>query len=404
VKLAGNLRPAEILGPRPEGEGVWVPPAQRLALAAMALDRRMGRLNLVDVWRALLPGSPAGLARPPVPPTASAAALEALATADGGKGLPVAFFHPGARAALRRWPPERHALLAAALRRRKPFTAAVLGSRRERALALKFLDVYAREAPGAPAADLTGKTGLADLWALLADAGLLVSSDTGVMHMGASLGAPQLAVFAGPAYAHETGPYSDGALVLQGLAPCGPCADGKGCSRPACRALPPFEAALPLAAGLLEGSAEGGAGSRGGPGHPPPPPGPWQSWRTRTGGRGASLVPCGPFPAPLDGSALAGLLFREGARAAVPLGPQDGPGDRGGGPAGAVPGRISGAGGEEGLAGEIALYGRGARPDLKRVRACLSFVGKRALDGRDREAFREAWEGALAEARKAGAL
>jgi hypothetical protein len=453
VAFAGMLAPKEILGPRPEGGAVAVPPAQKLALAAMALDRRLGRLNLVDVWRALAPGSPAGLCKPPgaaVPGEAAAGLLEKAG------GLPLAFFHPGAAAALRRWPAEAHAMLAAALFKTGPFMAVVLGSRRERALALKFLAAYGREAPGAPAEDLTGQTGLGDLWALLGKAALLVSSDTGVMHVGASAGAPQLAVFAGPAYAHETGPYSGGALVLQGLAPCGPCVEGKGCGRPGCRALPAWEAALPLAAALLAGETPAAAGSGAAgreaardSGKPAPPPlMAWESWETRVGPEGASLEPRGPYPAALDGRSLAALLFREGARALLGLrgrpgkgetcgrrdaAGRDGSEDAGGGDGG--PGKGDAAGGDvrgdagganEGLgrnmgtgkddaggraewpgtptqaAGELALYVRGRRPDLKKVRARLSFIEKQALSGPDRRVFRDGWEAVLAEAEGRG--
>jgi hypothetical protein len=98
-------------------------------------------------------------------------------------------------------------------------------------------------------------------------------------------------------------------------------------------------------------------------------------------GGGASLVPCGPLPAALDDRALAGLLFREGARAVVR---QSAP------PAGETARKA---------AAELALCGRGAAPpDARKAGRYLVFIGRRALDGEDRRIFRETWEGALAEA------
>ncbi|MDR1041194.1 MAG: glycosyltransferase family 9 protein [Deltaproteobacteria bacterium] len=459
----------------------------------MRLDRRLGRLNLTDVWRALVPGSPPCLARPAAQPAANGAALEALEAAGT---LPIVCFHLGAKAALRRWPVDFHAKMAATLFGITPFLAVTLGSRQERALALKFRDVYGRAAPGAPVADLSGRTRLEDLWALFDKAALLISSDTGIMHLGASLGVPQLAVFAGPAYAHETGPYGEGALVLQGLAPCGPCVENKGCKRPECRALPPWEAALPLAGALLtaaamatvrpandgmardgrtnedmerdalakegmardiqakegmerdgqakegmerdalakdgmarygeENEALAGNGKRlrtfgsgadkpeavGFPVPSPPPGMSWESWTTVISSRGASLVPRGPFPAVLDERALAGLMFREGARSVVwgTAEPDDG---RKSGEMGMsdestgslkAPGSSETQGASEAVCAELSLYRHSSRQELKKVKAFLSYIERKALDASDRKVFRMAWEEALDSAVRQGML
>jgi hypothetical protein len=396
VELAGSLGAREILGPRPGPSGTVVPKAQRLALAAMSLDRALGRLNLVDVWRALRPACPPALAMPPSLPPLGPAAEEALAASGG---LPLVFFHLGAKASLRRWPPEEHAGLAAALFRAAPFAAVTLGSRQERALALKFAGLYRQEAPEAPVIDLSGRTSLADLWGALPRASLLVSSDTGVMHLAASLGIPQLAVFSGPAYAHETGPYGRRSLALQGLAPCGPCTEGKGCRRPSCRALPSWEAALPLALELLKGAKAPASGPVGegppvpGPQLSPPPGMAWQSWRTLIGPCGSSLVPCPPLPAPLDLRALAGLMFREAARAAAGLGP---PG---------AEGRSFRPADMETAVRELELYRRLKEPpDGTKAARSLSFIGRKALSGAGLDLFRETWEGVLREAERQGFL
>jgi ADP-heptose:LPS heptosyltransferase len=96
--------------------------------------------------------------------------------------------HPGASVPERRWPPERFATVADALAR-TGLVVVLTGSDSE-------ADVTAtvRRAMRAPALDLTGQTALGTLAALLAGAALLVSNDTGVMHVAEAVGTPLVAI------------------------------------------------------------------------------------------------------------------------------------------------------------------------------------------------------------------
>ncbi|MDR1081430.1 MAG: hypothetical protein LBQ79_10840 [Deltaproteobacteria bacterium] len=373
VRFAESLKPKAVLGPRAEGGGIWVPPAQRLAMAAMALDRRLGRLNITDVWRALWPGSPPELARPAFLSRPAGTILD-----DDELRHPIVLFHLGARGPMRRWPVERHVQLAAELSGKMEFHAVVLGSRAEKAMGMKFMRMFAQTGPHPQPTDLTGMTSLAELWPLMVKASLLVSSDTGVMHVGASAGVRQLALFSGPAYAPETGPYNDGSIVLQGLSGCGPCVEGKGCGRVECRGLPTAASAAAAAASLLEAvppgdPAELSAGGRGVPGAGP------EEWVTRIGPAGASLVPNRRFSTSSDDRALAALMFREGARAAAGLkaGPEDGAAE---------------------AAAELRLYGTFTHENIKKATSYLSFIERKALAGPDRKIFRDSCEAVLNEA------
>ena len=110
------------------------------------------------------------------------------ALADAWLAAPYVVVHPGASLPERRWPPERFAAVAEQLAARGlqivltgndgevPVTAAV------------------REAMTVPCVDLTGRTSLGTLAALLSDAALLVSNDTGVMHVAEAVGTPLVAV------------------------------------------------------------------------------------------------------------------------------------------------------------------------------------------------------------------
>lgn len=108
--------------------------------------------------------------------------------------------HVGAGYGAKRWPADRFADVAAALRR-AGHRVVLTGSAAERPLAR---DVAARAGLG-PAAVLAGRTGLTELAALLAGAALLVANDTGAAHLAWAFGTPSVVLF-GPVPATEWGP------------------------------------------------------------------------------------------------------------------------------------------------------------------------------------------------------
>ena len=67
-----------------------------------------------------------------------------------------------------------------------------------------------------------GGTSLGELVRLLEESDLLLTNDTGTMHLAASLGVQVVAVF-GSTDAELTGPLGAGHRVLQHKVPCGPC-------------------------------------------------------------------------------------------------------------------------------------------------------------------------------------
>ena len=70
--------------------------------------------------------------------------------------------------------------------------------------------------------DLTGSTTVGLLPALLSRASLLITNDSGPMHIAAAAGTAVVALF-GPTSAVRTGPYGVGHQVLTGNVPCRPC-------------------------------------------------------------------------------------------------------------------------------------------------------------------------------------
>ncbi len=79
-----------------------------------------------------------------------------------------------------------------------------------------------------------GKTDIPQLAALLNLSDILLTGDTGPMHISVAAGTPVIAMFLASAFGFETGPYSEGNIVLQPVIGCGPCNPNKACARPDC--------------------------------------------------------------------------------------------------------------------------------------------------------------------------
>ncbi|OZI20218.1 LPS biosynthesis glycosyltransferase [Bordetella genomosp. 9] len=126
--------------------------------------------------------------------------------------------HPGARLRSRRWPAARYGALAARLAG-QGWRIAVTGSADERALAA---EVLAAVGPGA--IDLTARTSLGAMAALLARVPLLVCNDTGVSHVAAAVGTPSVIVACGSDTRRWAPLDRMRHTVLADHPPCRPCA------------------------------------------------------------------------------------------------------------------------------------------------------------------------------------
>ena len=70
--------------------------------------------------------------------------------------------------------------------------------------------------------DLTGKTSLVELAALLQRAQLFVGIDSGIMHLAAAMGTPVVGIF-GPTDPQHTGPAGERSVVVRRELQCSPC-------------------------------------------------------------------------------------------------------------------------------------------------------------------------------------
>jgi hypothetical protein len=100
---------------------------------------------------------------------------------------------------------------------------------------------------------VAGKTSVPQLAAMLQLSDVLVTGDTGPMHISVAVGTPVVSMFLASAFGFETGPYSEGNIVLQPVIGCGPCNPNKSCSKPDCHETITPELVAYLAAARVHG-------------------------------------------------------------------------------------------------------------------------------------------------------
>ena len=164
-----------------------------------------GRPPMVAFYGALA-GGVAADARPRL--HFDATQLDAAA-ARAGVAPPYWVFAPGAEyGPAKCWPAAHYAELARRLHARRGEPVLLLGSPKEAELAGQI----AAQAPGACRV-LAGRTSLIDAMALIARAQGMVSNDSGLMHVAAAFGVPQVAVFGSTSPEH-TPPLNPRARVV----------------------------------------------------------------------------------------------------------------------------------------------------------------------------------------------
>ena len=117
----------------------------------------------------------------------------------------------------KRWFPERFAEVADALVESHQVQVALIGSGGEADLATKIAGFMRH-----PPILLAGKTDLRELKHLLGQSNLLITNDSGPMHLAAALGTPSVAVF-GSTDAIATAPLGRNARVIRKEVACSPC-------------------------------------------------------------------------------------------------------------------------------------------------------------------------------------
>jgi len=135
----------------------------------------------------------------------------------------VCVIHPAARWAIKRWPGENFAELADRLTTQSNLRIVFIAGKSQ---IDQVQQVVGRM--HSTATNLAGQTTLAQLTALLRRAALLVSNDSGPMHLAAAIGTPVIGIF-GPTDPEKVGPYGQAHGVIHKGYNC------SGCTRHRCR-------------------------------------------------------------------------------------------------------------------------------------------------------------------------
>jgi heptosyltransferase II len=131
---------------------------------------------------------------------------------------PVIALGPGSTNSLaKRWPAERFAKLSDVLNSRYGANVIMLGSQGEAAVA-RAVSEFSRSS----LIDLTGKTDLESVTAILSVADLFVSNDMGLTHIAGAVGTPTVVIF-GPTNPITTRPFAANASVVREDVECSPC-------------------------------------------------------------------------------------------------------------------------------------------------------------------------------------
>jgi len=127
-------------------------------------------------------------------------------------------FNPGAAyGAAKRWPVDRFSELGKRLVQQYPAKVLVFGNQEEHPLGKKIAESMQKNA-----IVLAGKTTLRQLMALLKRCDLLVTNDSGPMHVAMGLNVPVVAIF-GSTNPKITGPFGKGGMVVKQDVVCSPC-------------------------------------------------------------------------------------------------------------------------------------------------------------------------------------
>jgi len=167
--------------------------------------------------------------RPPTDGPHSITQAPGVDAQDPTQGTPLIVIHPMTRWSTKLWTAQAFAETADALSQRG-LQVVFTGASQDGPAIDAIFDRLKR-----PALRLDGQLDLKSLAALFERSSVVVSTDTGPMHIAAGVGMPVVALF-GPTAPNRTGPYGPGHIVLRGGVDCSPCFS-RQCQRPAAEPL-----------------------------------------------------------------------------------------------------------------------------------------------------------------------
>jgi len=196
--------------------------------------RQLNRFNIVDLFA--LGGSGPGSFHPihlQVPPQIQEWARTYLRQA----GNPVEWIgiQVGASDPMKAWRPEYFGRVMAGLSQQRQVGFVLIGTKKEEVDVKEAMKCYRQAGGMGIICEAIGQTTVPQLVGLLEQCQLMVTNDTGPMHLAVGVNTPVINVSVGHVDFWETGPFGPGHWVVQPDIVCGPCGFDKICPHHACK-------------------------------------------------------------------------------------------------------------------------------------------------------------------------
>jgi ADP-heptose:LPS heptosyltransferase len=209
-------------------ESEW---ARLFATSVFHQNRQYNSLNLVDVFRcsADIEHHPQHLLIN-IEDGAQEYCENLLSEAQFTNDGPLIAVQAGASQGKRQWDPRKFIELINILVHKHNARVVLTGAKKEATI----IDPIVAGCNSRNVLSVCGRTSVPQLAAMLKLSDILITGDTGPMHMAVAVDTPVVSMFLASAYGFETGPYSKDNIVLQPVIGCGPCNPNKPCARPDC--------------------------------------------------------------------------------------------------------------------------------------------------------------------------
>ncbi len=130
---------------------------------------------------------------------------------------PVVVISPGSKSHLKRWNVKKYAELADRLVEYKKCKILIIGNNDDKDVVLEMMEEVKY-----PVTDLSGKTSVSSLVALMKRASVVITNDSAPLHIASAANAPTVAIF-GPSNEKKYGPLADKSKVIKPRVTCRPC-------------------------------------------------------------------------------------------------------------------------------------------------------------------------------------
>lgn len=205
--------------------------AKLFASSVFHQNRQFNSINLVDVFRcsAEIHEHPQKLMIN-IDPEAVKYCEDLIEEAKFSNTGPLIALQAGASQGKRQWAPSKFITLIKILTEKHNARVVLTGTKKE----LNIINPIKEGCNSDNVFIAAGRTNIPQVAALLHISEVLITGDTGPMHISVAAGTPVVSMFLASAFGFETGPYSEGNVLLQPIISCGPCNPNKNCAKPDC--------------------------------------------------------------------------------------------------------------------------------------------------------------------------